>query len=186
MISHLQKRANEVVDGLLAKFCRRADLLDAAFVEDHDAVGQLERLFLIVRDEERGEMRLVVKMAQPFAEVPAHLGIERAEGFVQEQDTGFDGQGTGQGDALALASGKLRGQPFFVALELDQLKQVGDPLGDGLGIGALLPRQNAQAKGDIFEDGHVLEKGVSLKDKTGLALVGAFLGDVVARKSDPP
>ena len=30
----------------------RADLLDLALVHDHDAVGEFQRLFLIVRDED--------------------------------------------------------------------------------------------------------------------------------------
>ena len=42
-------------------------MLDAAFVEDDDAVGEFEGFLLIMRDEERGEMRLVVEMAQPYA-----------------------------------------------------------------------------------------------------------------------
>ena len=39
----------------------RADLLDAALVHHHHAVGDFERLFLVVGDEDRGDVDLVVQ-----------------------------------------------------------------------------------------------------------------------------
>ena len=39
--------------GLFVDLLRRADLLDLALVHDHDPVGDFERLFLVVRDEDR-------------------------------------------------------------------------------------------------------------------------------------
>ena len=40
----------------------------------------------------------------------ANAGVEGTEGFVQEEHGGFDGEGPGEGDALALPARKLRGE----------------------------------------------------------------------------
>jgi hypothetical protein len=53
-------------------------------------------------------VHVVVQAAQPAAQLLAHLGVERAEGLVEQQDLRLDGQRPGQRDALALAAGKLR------------------------------------------------------------------------------
>ena len=46
-------------------------------------------------------------VAQPGAQFFAYFGIQRAEGFVQKQEFGFDDEGAGEGNALALAAGEL-------------------------------------------------------------------------------
>ncbi len=50
-----------------------------------------------------------MQAAQPAAQLLAHLGVERAEGLVEQQHFGLDRQGAGQGHALALAAGELGG-----------------------------------------------------------------------------
>jgi hypothetical protein len=102
----IDKRAGRVVPDLL----RRAFLLDLALVDDHHAVGHFQRLFLVVGHEDGGHMQLVVQAAQPAAQLLAHLGVQRAEGLVQQQHLGLDRQRAGQGDALALAARELRGK----------------------------------------------------------------------------
>ncbi len=65
-------------------------------------------LFLVVGDEQRGDVQLVVQAAQPAAQLLAHLGVERAERLVEQQHARLDGERAGERDALALAAGKLR------------------------------------------------------------------------------
>ena len=55
----------------------------------HDAVGHFHRLFLIVGDEHAGEFQLFVQLTQPAAQLFAHLRIQRAERFVQQQNLRF-------------------------------------------------------------------------------------------------
>ncbi|MNE99838.1 hypothetical protein D3C80_1985710 [compost metagenome] len=69
-------------------------------------------------------------LTQPAAQVAADAGVQGAEGLVQQQQTGFDGQGAGQGDALALAAGQLAGIAAAVTLQLDQAQQVLNPFRD--------------------------------------------------------
>ena len=68
--------------------------------------------------------------AQPAAQLLAHLGVERAERLVEQQHARLDRQRPGQGHALPLAAGELRGIALGEALELDQLEQPHHPLAD--------------------------------------------------------
>ena len=64
-------------------------------------------LLLVVGHEDRGDVGLVVQPAQPVAQLLAHAGVERAEGLVEQQHGGLDGQRPGQGHALPLPAGEL-------------------------------------------------------------------------------
>ncbi len=105
----------------------RAALLDAAGVHHHDAVGDLERLLLVVGDEDRRHRELVVELAQPAAQVAAHGGVERAEGLVEQEHGGLDRERAGERDALALAAGKLGREAVAEPVELDGREQPLDP-----------------------------------------------------------
>ncbi len=62
----------------------RGDLLDASPVQHRDTIGELERLVLIVGDEHRRVTRALMDLAQPTAQILAHLGVERAERLVEQ------------------------------------------------------------------------------------------------------
>ena len=109
---------------MLDHFVDSAVLLDDAVVDDDDAVGELDGLFLIVRHEDAGQMNLVVEPAQPPPQLAPDVGVERAERLVEEEDLGFDGEGAGQRDALPLAARELRRQPIGQKVELYQAEQI--------------------------------------------------------------
>ena len=108
---------------LLIDFFRRSGLLDASLVEHDHAVGDLQRLLLIVGHEHGGDMDLVVQLAQPAPQLLADLGVERAERLVEQQDARLDGERARQRDALALAAGQLRRIAVAERAELDQIEQ---------------------------------------------------------------
>ncbi|WP_428480693.1 ATP-binding cassette domain-containing protein, partial [Pseudomonas chlororaphis] len=54
------------------------------------------------------ELLNMVQPRQPAPQLLAHLGVQGAEGFVQQQHLGLHRQGTGQGDPLALAGAAAR------------------------------------------------------------------------------
>ena len=120
------------------------------------------------------------RRAQPGAQVLADLGVERAEGLVEEQHLRLHGERPGQGHALALAAGELGGEAAGEAVELDQLQQLVDPVGD-LG---LLPLADLEPEGDVVEHGHVLERGVVLEDEADAALLRRLAGRVLAVDRD--
>jgi hypothetical protein len=100
----------------------------------HHAVGELERFFLVVGDEDGGVAGAVMDLAQPAAQLAAHLGVERAERLVEQQHLGFDRHGAGKRHALALAAGELRRIALLQAGKLDQVEQLGGAAAD-LGAG---------------------------------------------------
>lgn len=122
----VEEVGDELVFRVFAELSGGADLLDVAFVEDDDAVGEFEGFVLIVGDEECGDSRLVVELAEPFAQGFAHFGVESAEGFIEQQDLRADGEGAGECDALPLAATELRGVAVAVAFEGDAAQQLDD------------------------------------------------------------
>src|SRR5262249_54386886 len=110
----------------------------------------------------------------------ADLGVERAEGLVEQQQLRLDGERTGERDTLALAARELARQPVAEALEMDEAQQF---LGPRLDV--LLPRTQAalldrQAEGDVFGHGHVAKQRIVLEDEADAAVAHADARDVLA------
>jgi hypothetical protein len=93
---------------MLVELARRRRSARPALVHHHDLLGDLHRLLLVVRDEDRRHVDLVVEAAQPARELLADLRVERAERLVEEQHLGLDRERPGQRHALALAARELR------------------------------------------------------------------------------
>ena len=122
------ERHHELVGRLLVHVPRRADLLDVPLAHDDDLVGDLHRLLLVVRDDHRRRVRLVVQAAEPLAQLGPHLRVQRAERLVEEEHGRVDRERTGETHALPLPAGELCGIALREALELDELQELGDPL----------------------------------------------------------
>ena len=80
-------------------------------VDHHQGVGHLQRLLLVVGDEDRGHLNLVVQPSQPVPQFLAHLGIQRAERLVEQKHLRFHRQRPSQCHPLALATGQLGRHP---------------------------------------------------------------------------
>ena len=79
-------------------------LLDPALIHDHNPVGDLHRLVLIMGDKDAGDMNFIMQTAQPATQLLSHFGIECTEGLIKQQDLGLDREGPGQGNTLALSA----------------------------------------------------------------------------------
>ena len=86
------------------------DLLEHAGAHDADPVGDAECLLLVVRDEERRRADLELDPPDLVAQLAAHLGVERRQRLVEQQDHRLDGQSPGQRDPLLLAARHLVGK----------------------------------------------------------------------------
>jgi hypothetical protein len=64
---------------------------------DGDAVGDGERLFLVVGDVHGGDAQVLLDLAQLRAQAQADLGVEGGQRLVEEQDLGLASEGAGQG-----------------------------------------------------------------------------------------
>ena len=93
-------------------------------VHDHDLVGDLHRLLLVVRDDHRRRVRLLVEPAQPDAQLGAHARVERAERLVEQEHGRVDRERAREAHPLALPAGELRRVAVGEALELDELQQL--------------------------------------------------------------
>ena len=167
--------------GLLVELVGGSRLLDLAVVHHHQLLGDVHRLLLVVGDEDRRHVHLLVEVAQPGAQVLADLGVEGAEGLVEQQHLRLHGQRPGQGHALALAAGELGGEAAGQPVELDQAQQLVDAVGDL----RLLPLADLQPEADVFEHGHVLEGGVVLEDEADAAILRRLRGRVLVVDHDP-
>ena len=96
-------------------------------VDDGQAVRHLHRLLLVVRDQHGRHVERVVQVAQPLAQLRAHLRVERAERLVEQQHLGLDRQRPGQRHALALAARELRRVALAQVRQPDQFEQLVDP-----------------------------------------------------------
>ena len=112
----------------------------------------------------------------------AQLGIEGAEGFVEQEDRGSQDQGPGQGHPLLLATRQLARTALFIAGELDEFE--GFPKSCGrLCLGQL---EVAQSEGHIVGYREERKEGVVLEDGVDVAFVGRTIGHIDAIEEDGP
>lgn len=83
---------------------RCGDLLDPARIEDHDAVGERERLLAVVGDVEHGEPHPPGERLQLDPEAVAQRLVQGRERLVEQEDPRLGDQRAGDGDALALTA----------------------------------------------------------------------------------
>ncbi len=102
----------------------------------------------------------LVEPGQFLAHLHAQLGIQVAEGFVEQERLGLPDNRPAHGDALPLAPGQLLRPPVEQTVYLEDLRRFGHAPVDL--ISGLFCQ--AQAEGHILVDRHMRVQGVVLKD----------------------
>ena len=179
------ERNDERRSRAVVKLFRRADLFDAAFVEHDDAIGELHRFILIMRDEDRRQSRLLMDVAQPAAQILAHARVKRAKRFVQKQHARLDGERARERDALTLAAGELRRKAAAKSVKLHELQKLRDARRDRRPRGTRASGTNSQTVADIVGDGHMFEERIVLKNHADMAVLHGQIGRVLAVEEDP-
>ncbi|MBA7591329.1 hypothetical protein ES708_33482 [subsurface metagenome] len=108
---------------------------------------------------DRGDLGLLLDPADLLAHVDPQLGIQIAQGFIEEKKLRIVDQSPGQGDALLLTAGQLAGLAFLSRLEPHHFNDAVDSFGN-------LPRGELsypQPIGHVLEDRHVRKQGVALE-----------------------
>ena len=123
-VGRTQECGDEARRGPRVQVLRPPDLQQSPEIHDADAVGQRKGFFLVVRHQDGGDPQLALHLADGAAQLLADLGVERAEGLIQQQHLGLVRQRARHGDALLLTAGELRGQPVVHALERHQPQQL--------------------------------------------------------------
>ena len=90
---------------------------DFAVVEDRNVIADLLHHAHLVCDDDDGDAKLFVDVADQLEDLARRLGVERARGLVAEQNFGVRGEGAGDGHALLLSAGELRGIGLGLILE---------------------------------------------------------------------
>ena len=102
----------------------------SAGVHDPDPGGQGHRLFLVMGHDHEGDAELVLDVHELELRRLAELLVQGAQRLVEQQQLGLLDQAAGERDPLALAARELMGLALAVAVELDHVEHVLDPLGD--------------------------------------------------------
>ena len=164
-----ERRLREVVD-----LEGRPDLLDPALAHHDDPVRQRERLFLVVRDIDRGDPERSLDGPDLRAEADPDLRVQGGERLVEEQHLGLEGERARQGDALLLSARHLPRVAVARARQADELEQLRRSFRDR----GLVALANLQPESDVVGDGHVREQRVCLEDHADVPAVGRPVGDV--------
>ena len=160
------KVRHEGVDRGGVDFPGRADLLNDAAVNDHNAVAHGHGLRLVMGHIHHGDAVLPLDFLDFKAHAFPQLGVQVGQGLVQQQQGGLCHQGAGQGHALLLAAGQLAGNALGVLNQVHGLQHTFDLLPDG----GLIHFFDGQGIGHIVEHGHVGPHSVGLKHHADVAL----------------
>ncbi len=98
---------DEGVGGLVIELERRARLGDLAPIEHDDAIGHGHGLDLVVGDVDHRRVEVFVELGEFDAHVGAQRRVEIGQRLVEQEDARVAHDGAADGDALALAAGKL-------------------------------------------------------------------------------
>ena len=166
--------------GLAIDVLGLAQLLDASRLHHGDAVGDGQRLLLVVRDVDGGDLQALLQVADLAAHVDPQPGIEVGQRLVEQQHFRADDQGARNGDALQLAAGELVRPALAVALQPHEGERARDALGDLLGRDLA----RLEAVGDVAGHGEVGEDGVVLEHHADVAPVRRQRVDALLTDAD--
>jgi hypothetical protein len=96
---------------------RGADLLDARFLHQYDAVAEKERLIQVVRDEHDGLVQPALQGDELLLHLAANQWIQGRKSLVHQKHVRVDCQGSGQADTLLHSARQLLGRGVFPALQ---------------------------------------------------------------------
>ena len=109
---------------------RRADLVDAAAAHDADAVGDHQRLFLVVGHVEGGDAERALEVPDVVAQLDAQLRVQVGQRLVHQEDLRVDHHRAGQRHALLLPARQLVRQSRGEPPQLDEVERARGALGD--------------------------------------------------------
>jgi hypothetical protein len=152
----------------LVQLLRHADLEHVPVLHHRDAVGERQRLLLVVGHVHGRDAELALELPDLAADLHPDLGVEVGQRLVQQQDVRVEHEGTRQRHPLLLAPGELAGVPALEAGEIDLAQPLGHARRD-LGGGELA---QLEAVGHVARHRHVRPERVVLEHHADVPLVG--------------
>ena len=123
-------------------------------------------------DHQGGDAQAALQLAQFGTQMLTYAGIQGRHRLIEQQQRRRRCQGTGQGDPLLLATGKLAREFLFAASQAHQFQHVANALAHHIAIAA------SQAVGNVGLNGQIGEKGVGLKQDPVVTGLRCQLGDI--------
>lgn len=151
--------------GVFENLLRRSLLFYQALVEEYHLAGNLAGEAHFVGDQQHGPA-LFGERTDHVKHFLYHFRVERRGGLVEQDHLGLHGQGPGDGRALLLAAGKLRGIAVALVGDADLGQQA---LGDLDRFGLALAQYATWRLDHVVEDAHVRPQVEILEDETEFA-----------------
>ena len=146
-----------------------------------DAVGQRQRLDLVVGDVDHGRAELHVQLLDLDPELGAELGVEVGERLVEQEDIDVAHQRPADRDALALAAGQFRRPALEERLDLQESTAA---FSTRRAISSLGTPRDAEPEGQVPLRRHPRIERVGLEHHADAAVLGLLPGDVLAVDPD--
>ncbi len=147
---------------------RLVDLDEAAIHQHGDPMAQRHGLLVVLGDVEHGGIEGLEHARQLEAHLVAQLGIDIAQGIVEQQHRGAGCQRAGERGALLLPVGERARQVAQHMLDLQQRRHLLDPPGH-LGSAQAARAQRAR---DVVERAHVRIEREVLERHADVAILG--------------
>jgi hypothetical protein len=170
---------DEGVGRRLVQLLGARDLLDAAVVEERDAIRERARLRLVVRDEHHGHAELAMQAADLELHLLAQLLVERRERLVHQHHARLEHERARERDPLLLAARELLGLAPGELAQPDLVESGRDLLARLRGAGLA----HAERERHVLLDGHVREERIALEHH---AHVAAMRGQRLDRPAVEP
>jgi hypothetical protein len=156
-------------------------LLQAALIEDGDAISQAHGLLLIVGDVQDRMAGATEKPPEFGAELLPQLSVKVAHRFIEKHDPRLSQQGASQGNPLALATRKLGGAALAQVMKLKKRQDAGQ---------SLLSLQGGhtadlQSEGEVVGNVEMGIEGIALEHHPHATPRGIQSADVLSIKDNP-
>ena len=133
-------------------------------------------------DVNKRDAEASLKVVQLRAQLFAQLEVQRAEGFVEQEDSRFVDDGAGQRHALLLSAGKLRRPAVSQRCDFDHVHHAPGPRSEFRRRNSVHP----QPEHNVVKDIQVRKERIGLKDRVDRAFVGRNLPRVGAVDAHRP
>ncbi|VTR70285.1 hypothetical protein DESC_780473 [Desulfosarcina cetonica] len=160
---------HEAAFGMIVDCLGRSDLLEPTGPQDGDAVGHHHGLFQGMGDVDEGLARAKMQGFEFLFQGFAKTIVQCRERLVEKENLRVEGQGTRQGDALALAAGTLT--DAFIKVAFGQAEHGQQFQRPGLAFGGR-HAFDLEGKLDILPHAAVGKKRQGLEHHAGGTLVG--------------
>src|SRR6185295_14834148 len=120
-VRHADKPGDEFGQRPLIDFLRATRLLDPAGVHNDNPIAHRQRFFLIVSDVDETDPKSPLQALEFELHLLSELQIERGEGLVEQQHSGFQYKRASERNALLLSARKLARLTRFHSRKPDHL-----------------------------------------------------------------